>query len=60
MKKKLMRRCRWCGELYNPEKESSVWCPLNPHRGKWENKKVNTRGNTKHSSIILPLPGILE
>lgn len=29
-----MRKCKWCGEMYDPAKGSSIWCEKNPQRGK--------------------------
>lgn len=34
-----MRKCHWCGKKYDPKTESSVWCEMNPNRGRRANRR---------------------
>jgi hypothetical protein len=37
------RKCKWCGEVYDTEKGSSIFCEKNPHRmsgySKWKRER---------------------
>ena len=62
----MIRLCHWCGEKYNSEKESSIWCSKNPHRGKGKarlkHRKVKIlcllRSGISESAVITKLENV--
>jgi hypothetical protein len=50
------RKCKWCGEVYDSEKGSSIFCEKNPHRNSGYSKWKRKRGTSGIVTIVaLPL-----